>query len=503
MAVAKRWKGQSMSKKPNILFLLTDQQRPDSLGSYGSKEAKTPAIDALAENGVVFDNCYVQNPLCCPSRYSIVTGLYPHEHGVISNWYAPRDTVESFGHALGRSGYNTSLIGKMHFTPWQDCFGFDGRIIAEAKSHTNCPDDYEMFLRRHNTSREKLYDKSNPEYVRKCTAVDSKVPKELHIDSFVGMSVIEYLKKVEGPFCSFASFLSPHNPYDPPEEYKALFEEADLPKKSMAVNEIENKPREAYDYINNRLKWPFKTDELTNQQVALVKRNYYALNTLIDDWIGEIVNTLKERGLYDDTIIIYSSDHGDLLGDHGLVYKQCFYEQSVKAPLIIHCPKLYKPGRSSALVESLDLYQTIIDMGGAQATQKTHSKSLVPLLLGKTDFHRETAISENYFGTMIRWERYKMVYYAGKTYGELYNLEEDPNEFNNLWECPEYDLLKHDLKGKILDWYAMTAATDLKPVRKDHYDNTELEYDMVAGGTKLKEHQSWQLPFMYDFYKKS
>lgn len=139
-------------ERPNILFLLTDQQRPDSLGCYGSEAAITPHIDALARGGVVFDNCYVQNPLCCPSRYSILTGRYPHSHGVRANWYAPRPGEVSFGAQLGRVGYATSMIGKMHLTPWYDTFGSDGRIIAESKFHTTCPDDYERFLNHHGWS---------------------------------------------------------------------------------------------------------------------------------------------------------------------------------------------------------------------------------------------------------------------------------------------------------------------------------------------------------------
>ncbi len=150
--------GSHMASKPNILFILPDQQRPDSLGCYGSEVAITPTVDWLAQTGVRFDNCYVQNPLCCPSRYSVLTGRYPHTHGVRANWYAPRVNEVSFAHQLGRVGYNTAAIGKMHLTPWYDNFGFDGRIIAEAKFHVDCPDDYARFLHVHGYSRRMLYD---------------------------------------------------------------------------------------------------------------------------------------------------------------------------------------------------------------------------------------------------------------------------------------------------------------------------------------------------------
>jgi arylsulfatase A-like enzyme len=280
-----------------------------------------------------------------------------------------------------------------------------------------------------------------------------------------------------------------------------MFEDAKLPRKVMEKNEIKNKPSEAYDYINDRLKWPFKTDELTDRQIEGTKKNYYSLNTLIDDWIGEIINTLKQRGIYEDTIIIYSSDHGDLLGDHGLVYKQCFYEQSVKVPLIVCCPKRFKKGRSDALVESLDLYKTIIDMGCAEPTQKTHSKSLMPVLQGERQHHREYVVSENYFGNMIRNKRFKMVYYKGKPYGELYDLINDHQEFVNLWDDEKYNAAKTDLKEKLLDWYAKTAETGLNPVRGNHFDKTPLEYEMKDGAANLIANQSWQLSFMREFYE--
>lgn len=487
---------------PNILFLMTDQQRPDSLGCYGDEVALTPNLDRLAEDGVRFDNCYVQNPLCCPSRYSILTGRYPHSHGVISNWYAPNPDEKSFGHQLGRAGYNTAMIGKMHLTPWHDRFGFDGRIIAEAKFHEDCPDDYGRFLLKRGTSRKELYDRKSAEYVANATAVKSRVPQELHIDSFVGRSVCEYLKNVREPFCLFGSFLSPHNPYDPPAPYDTLFTDKDLPKRNMGEGEVQRKPREAYDYINNRLKWPFKTDKMTEEQIHLTKAYYYSLNTLIDDWVGEIVETLKERGLYENTVIVYTSDHGDLLGDHGLVYKQCFYEQSVKAPLIIHAPTRFNPNVVEDPVESIDLFDTFCELGGAFRGYGSQAKSLVPILEGRNDqTHREAVFSENYFGTMVRRKEFKMVHYMGKDYGELYNLEEDPLEQRNLWDDLEGSPIKRQLKDLLLDWAFSSRSPTPLPVRPDHQDQTPPQFISHHGGTQEARVQPWHLNGLEGLYE--
>lgn len=432
--------------RPNILLLFSDQQRPDSLGCYGSPVAQTPALDNLAASGATFDNCYVQNPLCCPSRYSLLTGRYPHSHRVRANWYAPREGEESFAHRVSQAGYTTAAIGKMHLTPWHDLFGFDGRIIAESKFHITCPDDYERILNKHGRSRTELYDIGSDEYVRQCTAVTSKVPQELHIDSFVGRSTCEYLERVQEPFVCFSSFLSPHNPYDPPEPYVDMYRPEDMPPRNMRANEVQTKPSEAYDYINTRLRWPFATDKITEEQRRMTWTHYLATCSLIDDWVARIVDTLKRRGVYENTIIMYSSDHGDLLGDHGLVYKQCFYEQSVRVPLIVNAPGRIVPRRIDEPVELMDLFSTICDYAEAEPGPGVQAKSLRPLLENHPDrLPRQAAFAENYFGRMVRHREWKMVYYPCKPYGEIYNLDEDPNEQDNLWDSLEGSRTKTDL----------------------------------------------------------
>jgi len=490
-----------MSIKPNIVLIMTDQQRPDALGCYGNKAAQTPNIDHLAQQGVTFDNCYVQNPLCCPSRYSLLTGRYPHCHRVRSNWFAPREGETSFGHQLKRAGYSTAMIGKMHLTPWYDCFGFDGRIIAESKFH-NCPDDYESFLNKNGTSRVELDYEKDSRFISQCSAIKSKLPQELHIDSFVGRSTCEYLQKAKEPFCLFTSFLSPHNPYDPPEPYDKLFENVDLTHLNFTEGEVERKPKEVYNYMNSCLRWPFKTDELTKKQVQLMRSHYYSLCTLIDDWVGRIIEILKTRKIFKNTVIIYTSDHGDLLGDHGLLFKQNFYEQSVRVPLIFHAPSLFEPRRVNSIVEAIDLYRTFCDLADTEPGKGTQGMSLLPLLTGYENYkHKKAAFSENFFGRMIRFREFKMIYYVGKPYGELYNLDKDPDEQNNLWDIAEVVDIKRELKNLLLDW-AFTSEDILPlPIRSDHFDSRPLELDYNEGRPKVSERQSWYLQDFSSLYK--
>ena len=489
--------------RPNVLLLMTDQHRPDAMGCYGNPLDLTPNLDALGREGAVFDNCYVQNPLCCPSRYSLLTGRYPHAHGVRANWYAPRPGETSFGHRLGRAGYRTSMIGKMHLTPWHDNFGFDGRVIAEPKFDRDVPDDYQRFLQKHGWDRSRLYDTDDPAYIHDGTATTSKLPQELHIDAFVGRGVCEYLRRVDGPFCCVGSFLSPHNPYDPPAPYDELYRDAELPPRNMTAGEVGRKPREAYDYINKLLGWPTGSDGLSDEQVRRMKASYYATCTLVDDWVGRIVEVLKEQSQYENTLIVYTSDHGDLLGDHGLLYKQCFYEQSVRVPLIVHAPKMVRPQRVKDLVEQIDLFSTFCDAAGASEGDGRQGRSLMPLLRGELDGpHREAAFSENWFGRMARSGDHKLVYYPGKPHGELYDLVADPDEQENLWDDPAAAGVKARLKGLLLDW-AFTSEDPLpKPVRPSHFDAHPRHLHLDDGGRAAEDRrQAWYLEGMEDLYE--
>lgn len=489
-------------KRPNILFLFTDQQRPDSLGCYGNEVAITPNLDKLADEGVLFENCYGQNPLCVPSRHSILTGRYPHSHRARLNWYKRGEEEKSFAHRLGRVGYNTVNSGKMHLTPWYENFGFDGRIIAEAKHHITCPDDYEKFLNKHGTSRKELYDYKSDYYLKQCTAVKSKLPQELHIDGFIGRSICEYLRQVKEPFCYFAGFVSPHNPYDPPKPYDELFINKKLPKRNMYHGEVQKKPKEIYNYTNNIIGWPVKTDELNEEQLHLMKAFYYGLVTFIDDWVGRIVEVLKEEGLYENTVIIYASDHGDLLGDHGLVFKQSFYEQSIKVPLIIHAPAIFRPKRIKDNIELMDIYNTICELGNAWIGEGIQGKSLVPFLEGKENYyHREAVFAENWYGRMVKYQNYKMVYYLGKPYGELYDLAQDPMEQDNLWEKLDGSKVKNKLKDLLLDWAFISEDPLPLPVRLGHQDFTPPHMQLLNGRSVTSDRQPWYLNDLITLYK--
>ena len=204
---------------------------------------------------------------------------------------------------------------------------------------------------------------------------------------------------------------------------------------------------------------------------------------------------------------MYSSEHGDLLGDHGLVYKQSFYEQSVRVPLIVHAPGMFEPKRVADLVESIDLFPTFCDLGGSVPGAGNQGRSLIPALsrtadnAGAGEWHREAAFSENYFGKMVRYDRFKMVYYPGKTYGELYDLGEDPEEQDNLWEELEGSQIKRELRDLLLEW-AFTSEDPMPlPVRPDHQDLTPRHHELFHGGTVEQTVQPWYLQDMLPLYE--
>lgn len=483
---------------------MTDQQRLDSLGCYGSEFAQTPNIDALAEAGVRFDNCYVQNPFSCPSRHSMLTGRYPHCHGVRANWYRRKPDETSFAHQLSRGGYRSAIIGKMHLTPWYENFGFDGRIVADGKGFPY-EDDYARFLQHHGRSREDTYDKTDVDFKRMWSTKKSSLPQELHIDTFVGRAACDYLQQTEDPFCLVASFPGPHNPFDPPEPYNRLHLDTEFPPPNMTPGEVDRKPREAYDYITCEADkiGACHPDKLSEEDLHLMKAHYHANVTQIDDWVGELIATLKETGQYDNTVIFYISDHGDMLGDHGLIFKQCFYEESVKVPFIIHCPARFEPGSSPALVESIDLFNTICDLGDVWEGEGRQGRSLLPMLEDPAlrSSHRDAAFAENYFGRMVRNKTHKLVYYPGQSYGELYDMDADPQEQNNLWDAPEAGEIKAALKNRLLEWAFASEDPCPQPPRKSHFEPVDPHLHMEEGKAVENERQPWHLDHMRDFYK--
>lgn len=485
---------------PNILWYCTDQQRYDTIHALGNQFIRTPNLDQLVEEGVAFTNAYTQSPICTPSRATFLTGRYPAAHHVHRNGaeYFPDHEV-LVTHLLTEAGYDCGLIGKLHLSRAAHFLEKrpknDGYRFYKWSHHPN-PDypeghDYADWL-----EQEKGVDPIEL-YNQLSGSVGAGIPTELHQTTWCSEMAIQFItEKREGPWMLSINPFDPHPPFDPPQEYLDRYNPQDIPYPLFKESDIErqkvfrNIDQQTRDAIN-----PYKTrgTEDTTKNVPrgdmgsvppddydarLVKACYYAMVELIDDQFGRIIDVLQNTDQLENTIIIFTSDHGELLGDHGLIYKGCrFFEGLVHVPLIMSWQAQgVKGGRSDALVELVDLPPTLLEAAGLEIPYYMQGQSFLPILTGKKDpsFHKSHVISEYHgaiggkempdqtHGIMYYDGRCKIAIYQGHSMGEIYDLKSDPGEFDNLWDRPEFKELKIELLHKAFDAYLATSDAGIR-----------------------------------------
>jgi choline-sulfatase len=449
-----------MSNPQNILFITTDQQRRDSLPCYGLDFVQTPALDRIAGKGVVFENCSSVSPVCQPARASFILGQYPLVTGVTHNFRWIRPDSPTIAGAFNRAGWNTAAIGKMHFHPWDNPESFTHRISAEDKRHYFRPDDYTLFLEQQGYTRD--HPAAVPGYQEHLGAVISPLPAELHIDSFIGDSAVRWIEEQgEAPFLCWVSFNSPHDPYDPPSELADLYEQAPVPQAVGSAAEVEHKP--AYqsnilDFYKKNLLYGTDYRNLTEPSIRRIREHYLATVTLVDRQIEKILAALDARGLSESTLVVFSSDHGDHLGDHGLPFKETFYESALTVPLIVVGPGVAAGKRCSAQVNWLDLHATFLSLAGIEVPDHVQGRDISTLFAepevltdphtGEEDPYYQVAFSELVGAAMVRDQRYKLVL-CDDADGELYDLEEEPLEVNNHFRDPGFRDIREELSARL------------------------------------------------------
>lgn len=457
--------------RPNIVFIMTDQQRWDTIGLLGLSHAVTPHIDKLAENGVLFSKCHVQSAVCCPSRASLVSGLYVHTHGALSNglWLMPG--TQNWIEELRDAGYHTANIGKMHTKPVDLPCGFEYRFVVENKNHIhdkNYGDDhYEALLKKRGLERPgsnyfKRYNEK--EYFKSLNTFVWPLEEELFPDNVVGKRSVDYINTHdfnEKPLFLWTGFAGPHDPYDVTESALRKYGDRPIPEPVTRPGELETKPPEQLEYMKRMdgrvctacISWSYATPE----RIERLRRHYFANIMLIDEWVGEIVDAVRAKGQLDNTIFIFTSDHGDMLADHNLIYKFCsHYDPVVRVPLVISGPGIAKQGISDHLVEMIDVGPTVLSLAGVAPAHPYRGVSLTTLLTGSESPVHEAVFSEYTNRNMIRRGEWKMVHYSEKPYGELYNLEEDPYELNNLYSSTGHTEIRASLTDHLLDWFEAT-----------------------------------------------
>jgi arylsulfatase len=487
-----------MSKRPNILLISADQLRRDALGIYANRVIRTPHIDALGAEGVVFDNCFCQNPYCMPSRWTIFTGRYPRSHGVRENGVLFRPDEHTLAKVLRRQGYGTGAFGKMHLTPqlyashedehWPaDDFGFQVKHLTNDNKSGEYLDDlkardrgaYEEVLRQ---GREKIKEDLASAAERTFTLGpqiwENKIPPEMHQSNWIADKFIDYLREPRrGPFFSWVSFVDPHHPFDPPEPYASMYDPAKMPPPLCRENEFDDKPdhftRMLRGHSPGNEKYDFPTIGEAGWQA--IKARYYGMVSLIDEAIGRIVAALKEQGLFEDTIIVLTSDHGELLGDHGILFKGPFhYDCLIRIPLILKWGDRVCGGtRINEITQHVDILPTVLSYAGLEIPPGVQGRFLRPLIDGDHGAGYRYALVEHdnlAWGLSMKTLRsrdWRLTYYAGRRFGELYDLNRDPDEFTNLWDDPEHRSVREELKTELLD--RLVETEDRKQKREANY----------------------------------
>lgn len=484
-------------RKPNILLITSDQQHWDSIGAFNS-EIKTPNIDRLVKEGTVFSRAYCPNPTCTPTRASIITGKYPSQHGAWTLGTKLSEEEPTIGDYLNNGGYKTALVGKAHFQPlkstdeypslesypllqdldfWKDYnekfYGFEH--VELARNHTNeahVGQHYVNWLEENGCENWREYFLAPTGTMDKTTKHKWAIPEKYHYNSWIterSNALLEDYKENDNNFFLWSSFFDPHPQYFAPEPWDTMYDPDNLTIPEVTEGEHDKNP--PHYKLTQELKPNFKpymesgqgnhgmhshvhSRENLKKDIA----TYYGMISLMDKYIGKILDKLDELELSNDTIVIFTTDHGHFFGHHGLIAKGPFmYEDLIKIPFIIRWPGKVKENSISSAMQSLvDLAPTLLDLCGLPIPNTMSGINQAEVWQGMKESARDHIICEHHHEpTTIHLKTYvdkkhKITVYYNQTYGELYDLENDPKEICNLWDSPSHAELKSELLLKYI-----------------------------------------------------
>ncbi len=466
--------------KPNVLLIHADQHRFDCLGAYGNKEIQTPNIDALARDGAVYHNSFCPYPVCTPSRYSLLSGLHVHEHGGSNNHCTPRQHVEFFPQVMREHGYRTKAVGKMHFTPTYLDVGFDQMELCEQDGPGRWDDDYHRELKDLGLvdavdiidQRSEYRKNASKEYWENFGAVQSDLPEKHHSTKWIGDRAATTLDTWNGDGnLLMVGFVKPHHPFDPPETWCDKYKDL-----SLLPGWIE----QCFDHDLACNPGYFPHEKLSKKTLQRVMAYYYATISQIDAEVGRMIEILKRKGHYENTMIVYTSDHGDYMGYHHLLLKGNYmYEPLARVPLIIKYPDSCKRSAELSgtdchdLVNNIDLAPTILGLTGCSIPEQMGGYDLS---LGMTD--RKTVFAEgpmrnSHTGIqlMARTATRKLILSDTDATSLLFDLERDPLEMANLISSPDYKDDVEGLKKAIVHWRG--SLERVKPNIDENADQIE------------------------------
>ena len=438
---ARLFAGKPARKRPNILVVHVDQHRIDCIGAYGNPDIKTPHIDALAGDGVRYENSFCPFPVCAPSRYSLFSGQYVHEHRGWVNGSTLAPHIETFPKILRAAGYRTKAVGKMHFTPTYLDVGFDQLELAEQNGPGRWDDDYHRYLMGQNlVDRNDLEDQLVREYRKNAPqeywdtfgALVSNLPEKHHSTTWIAERALQTLRSWDGNGAQLlmAGFIKPHHPFDPPAPWQNTYD----PEKLSILPGWSEK---CFDHDLKYSRGYFPNDTLTEPALRRVMGYYYATISQIDHHLGRMIALLKEKKLYDDTLIVYTADHGEFMGHHHMLLKGNYmYDPLVKVPLIIKWPGSRRAGAlSKRLVNNIDLAPTLSLAAGCKPADQMHGQTLQ-----REQESRRLVFAEASGGrqVMARSRTAKLILAAPRNKNLFFDLRKDPLEMNNLYGSPQY-----------------------------------------------------------------
>jgi arylsulfatase len=457
-------------KRPNIIFIITDQQRYDTISALGYPHVDTPNLDRLVKEGTHFTNLHVAGASCVPARASLFTGLYPHSTGILKNADLWRHSwLELFQSA----GYHTVNVGKMHTWPLNTPAGFNERYNVENKDRylegRYYFDEWDRALAANGmTKQQRETYRARDDYKNSLGAFDWALPERLHSDMFVGGMAKWWVDTypITEPLFLQVGFPGPHPPYDPTTEYSVNYMDRELPIDPVFQRDLDSQPspfksmrvhnaKVDHDSVVHQLN---PSDEARHKQ-----RAYYLANvTMIDKKVGDLIEAFDRKGYLDNSIIVFTSDHGDCLGDHGHSQKWTMYEQVTKVPMIVWSPGRVAAGHQvDALTQQMDIVPALLNYAGIETPSIFESKSAQDALEGidwegrkyaYCEQSRDGILQDTKFMTMVRSNDWKLVHFLGEEFGQLFDLSKDPSEIENKWDDPTAQEKKREMLDHLLTW---------------------------------------------------
>ena len=493
-----------MSKRPNILCFVTDQQRADHLGCAGNPDLRTPNIDRLAAEGVIFNHSFVANPVCMPNRASLFTGMYPSAHGLRENGIGLDGRWPVLAGVLKQEGYATASFGKLHLQPyggdenWPLSERLESRISWETGEITKLPRSYCGFDTTYFTGRHgsgifgdytadvgsQTVDLLKIEYaIQPPTGAKeswkSSIPADRHYNNRIADMTIEYLDDYQddAPFFIWCSFPDPHHPYCPPHPYADRYDPDTLTfDPARREGELDTLP----DYFKPAIRGDMRMSGLTggapqtDEEYREILAHTYGMIEHVDHNVGRVMDALESNNFIDNTIVVYLSDHGDLMGDHWLINKGPFlFEGLLRVPTIWRLPdQIGESFASDALISVVDFCPTVLDLAHATIPSSVQGQSYASVLKGHQNSFRDRILIE-YDDTyiddrlrQIRTREWVLTQYAQRESGMLYALADDPDELFNLWDDPDQRQARDNLQVQLLR--EMMQAMSWQPPKRSH-----------------------------------